>query len=301
MAFVPFQNPTYDIDGVWVGNAIDTETQCKWSVGKQSILDGPTMKTRIVERSSRAGGLRRKSYQSTEYRWMAGLCEAPTRIAREQAEAQLRELLSDGDQHTLTVTSPWRQRKTKVEQHGGLKIEQLPSGGAFTWQVNLAATDPRWLSPVGGYSKPLLPPIEGTGLDWTGGGLGGLDWTGGGLGGLDWGTPSSNGTLVLTNNGGATEWPVVRLIGPLAAGASVRLAETGDTYTYGPALGSGDFLDIDSFPDTRAVTLNGIADRMSSMIAAQWFEIPRRSSVTLVLAASGAGSMAATWFDADVM
>jgi len=288
---ISFASPTYAIDGTaWVGNAVDDDG-CRWTVEKQTILSGPTMKTRIVGKPAFAGGYRRKSYQDVERRWLRGVCIAPDRLARERAEDWLRGLLSDGEQHELVVTSPWLTRKAMCEQDGELKIEQEPNGYTFRYLMNLAFADPRWLSPLEPHGGVLQPPVIGTGLAWGSG----LVWGSG----LSWGTPSTTGTMTLTNGGSGTEYPVVRLDGPLAAGATVRLVETGQVHTFGPALASGDYLLIDNKNHT--VLFNGTIDRFSSMVAAQWFEIPKRSSITLALAASGTGTLSATWYDASTM
>lgn len=283
--------PTYNI-GEWGANWQD-DNGAIWYVETSDIRDGLAPKTHVDERTSGHGAWRARSYLSSKAFVVAGYGRAPDLPGRELARDTLLGLFIDGEQQMLTYDSGASVRTLEVELNGTPRFAVRRNKTGFGWQLPLLCAKGYWESVDTKNTAPVQVSSAPTdGLDW---GSGGLDW---GSGGLDWGTSGVQGTITIDNAGNLPAWPVFTFAGPVLQ-PSLTDPLTGRQLLYSGQVLAGQTLVIDTSPDTRSVTLDGV-DRFGYMLSAQWMSVPPRSSLVLQFGGSGLGTVVGSLKDAYV-
>lgn len=282
--------PDYSI-GDWGSNRLDDEGRYWW-VTDSNIRDGLAPKIHVTERSAGHGAYRARSHMSARPVTIEGFCKGTDRISREDARDLLLSIFVDGGQQLLTFDNGVSVRTLVVELAGTPKIAVSRNHTSFRWQLPMIAADGRMLDSGVQLAGPITVGGASTdGLDWTGGGSAGLDWATGG--GLDWGASGASGVFTLTNLGTFETYPIFTVVGPVTDPTFTDPA-SGKVIAYSGTVGSGQTLVIDTSPFNRTVKLNG-TDRFSSMVSAQWFVIPPKSSLAIQFGGAGGGQGSATW------
>ena len=98
-------------------------------------------------------------------------------------------------------------------------------------------------------------------------------------------TPSSGGTLVVTNTGTATEYPILRLYGSIST-ATILNQTSGGQLAFTGSIADGDYLEIDLFE--RSILLNGVTNRANLLDVAnsEWFGLATGASTLRVTCGS---------------
>lgn len=108
------------------------------------------------------------------------------------------------------------------------------------------------------------------------------------------------GQLIVTNDGAADAWPVLRLDGPMT-NPVITFLESGANIPLTYNLAAGDFLEIDTNPRRRSILLNGAVNRYSALRFDEslWAPLlPGDNTVRLGLDAYAApASLEVTWRD----
>lgn len=228
---------------------------------------------------------------------LRGTCIAPTALARARAENRLAALCPVPEllyRMEVTEESGTVFRNVELEMSEPSRMNEY----AFGFTIQVAAPDPFKYSTTTRTASTSMP-VSGGGLDWTD--PTGLDWTD--TVGLLWGSPTSTGSLAMTNGGTAPAWPTFTLTaGPTdpLVNPSITELSTGRTLQYIGTLNVGDSLVIVTNPFGRSVTLNGAADRRPNLTRAEWFSIPAGGSTSASFSASvytTGANLLAQWAD----
>ncbi|WP_326565071.1 hypothetical protein VSH64_24835 [Amycolatopsis rhabdoformis] len=291
--------------GEWAAGGTD-EFGCRWSVPTETIFHGPARKTHTSERPFGIGGYRSRSYAAGKSFMLQGWCkpmaepEWPLLVA---ARRRLMSVLSDGEQGLLVVDDGVTSRQLTVElDDADPKWDIWEANSGADWQLGFYAADPRFLSTVERTAQATLANTSTDGLNWASGSPGGLDWAAGSPGGLDWGVSGSGGnTLVITNDGTAPSWPLLTITTPSSCqNPTFTDPVTGDVFGYTGSIVAGQTLRMDCSPfNPTPVTLDGI-DRTGALASASFIEIPKNSTRAIQFTGTGAGTVVATWRDADL-
>ena len=262
----PIVLPTYEVDG-WTGSVTD-EDGVAWWVHQNDVTgwdSSPAVRLAHTDRKSGHGAYRGgRNYRTSRTVTIPGYAKGADAVTIDAARARFAALLSDGGQHTLTVTErDGSQYTCDVELADDPKVART-GYAEFDYQLALIAVDPRkhgaWDSATA--HLPLDPP---GGLDATT--AGGLDATT--AGGLDAGGVGASGLLSIRNDGTETAYPLITFSGngtPLSSPLLVDV-DTGESIQYAGTLSDVDtvVINADEFAaqgyPARSVLLNGTADR----------------------------------------
>lgn len=268
---IPLMLPTYEVGGVTL-SAVDP-AGVEWWVEKTDGWDNaPGDRLVQAARPNAHGVYDAPSYLDPRLITLEGTVVAPDRAAADDAAEAFAAVLTGGVTEPLTVTTPVRAYTLRVKR-GGKPAVQRVSAVAWAYQLLLLAPDPRKYATA--VSTPMgLPADPVIGLDFSPAGMAGADFTAGGYAGLDFGVPASLGRITISNTGTAATGVVFTLTGPLTGPVTITNQTTGQRLVYGGTVGTNDVLVIDT--GRKSVRLNGVSRSLS---AAQWWEIPRGSSV----------------------
>lgn len=110
---------------------------------------------------------------------------------------------------------------------------------------------------------------------------------------FSWGGATTSTSIFAVNAGTFPTPFVVRFDGPVT-NPSIENVGTGDRLALNLALGSGEFLVIDT--DARTVFLGGTASRYSSLTSANWFDLlPGTTQLRFAGTTAGSPLMTVTW------
>lgn len=302
MAFVGVALPvkwTMPFWGLSFNYGVADSTGCMWLAdAEKGWSGGPPPRPLRVNKPYSQGVFRSPDFYGARVITLAGNVWAPDSASRRNAEHKLAAAFSDpGALYELHCIEETGELLAYCELDGAVTIQQLGLYD-FAWSIQLAAPDPRKYSAAANSSTTNLPMTTG-GLDWVTGG--GLNWVTGG--GLNWGTVTSNGSVIMTNNGTADTWPTYTV----AAGANalvtpgITITVSGNTLFYNNTLAAGDTLVITTNPNSRSVILNGQSDRRASLTIAQWASIPANSTVSATFSSavySSTATLTASWANA---
>lgn len=155
-----------------------------------------------------------------------------------------------------------------------------------TWgkvHVLLVASDPLIYENVLNSTTLNIPAASG-GLSWP------LSWP------LSWGSAVS-GSANFVNSGTETTYPVITFNGPLTNPSMIKNSPApAQSLTFNIVLAGGDTLVVDTAAKT--ITLNGTANRYSSLVSSQWFGLDPGTSQLSFGALAGSGSATVTWRNA---
>lgn len=304
MALTDPMQVTFTI-GSWAAGGTD-EFGCRWSVPTETIFHGPARKTHITERPFGIGGYRSRSYAAGKSFMLQGWCmpmAEPSWPLLVAARRRLMAVLSDGEQGLLVVDDGVAARQLTVElDESDPKWDVWPANGGADWQLGFYAEDPRFLSTVERSAQASLADVSVDGLNWAAGAPGGLDWAAGTPGGLGWGVSGSGGNiLVITNDGTAETWPLLTITTPSGLqDPTFTDPVSGDVLGYTGSISVGQTLRIDCSPfNPNPVTLDGV-DRTGALTSGSFLSIPPGSTRAIQFTGTGAGTVVATWRDADI-
>ncbi|GAB3376197.1 phage distal tail protein [Amycolatopsis echigonensis] len=296
MVLTDTMQETYTI-GTWAAGGTD-DAGCRWSVPTTDLRNGTGRKTHITERPFGTGAYRSRSYLAGRSMSLQGWCMPtvePSWPLLVAARRRFMGLFPEGSQQLLVVDDGVLPRQITVElAEAGRKWDWWPANGGADWQLDLYAADPRWLSTVERSASATLATVAADGLDWENGGL---DW---GNGGLDWGSSSGNNILTMVNDGSATAWPLLTITTPSTLqNPTITDPITGGLLAYTGTIAAGQTLRIDCSPfSATPVTLDGI-DRTGALGSSRFISIPPGSTRAVQFTGVGAGTVVATWRDAD--
>lgn len=199
-------------------------------------------------------------------------------------------LLAAAFEAALTSDTPlkWRhlggsvdlQQNCRLADASTPVLDQDSQGAFVSYQVTLRCADPRWESQVassvstgapsssGGMPLPLVFPIP-------------------------WGSASVGGSVIVTNNGTSTAWPIITVQGP-ASGPVVTCSTQGKFLSFDSlVLGSSDVLTIDTHPSSRSATVNGFSVLGSlRWLDSSFFGLRPGVAETIAFTALGGGTSA---------
>jgi hypothetical protein len=294
---------TYTI-GAWAAGGTD-EFGCRWSVPTTDIFNGPARKTHINERPFGDGGYRSRSYLAGRSFSLQGWCmpmAEPSWPLLVAARRRLMGLFPEGSTQLLVLDDTVSARQITVElAEAAPKWEWWDANGGADWQLDFYAEDPRWLSTVERTAQASLANTSTDGLNWASGSPGGLDWNAGTPGGLDWGVSGSGGNvLVLTNDGTAPTFPLLTITTPSGLqDPAFTDPVSGEVLGYTGSIVAGQTLRIDCDPfNPTPVTLDGV-DRTGALASGSFLSIPAGATRAIQFTGTGAGTVVATWRDAD--
>jgi len=294
--------PTFAVDG-WTANTVDANGVDWFCNGMEGWFGPVGVRSFDIDRPASNGSYSSPSLRTPRVIALSGLCTAPSSDEIYAAMDVFNSLLSDGQLHELVVEEPTRSFRTLVKLGSNPQLGEL-NARQFDWQLVLVAPDPRKYSAVE-HAAPI-----GLGVPPSGGVL----WNGSaGSTGVEWNGPSNNsgvvwqadtgvpGIVTVTNNGTADA--PLSFAFETASGSvvlpGVRNVQTNQKLTYNGTITPGQDLVISSSTEGGSVTLDGV-NMGPALSSAQWFSIPKQSSVDLEFTSAGyepSATMTVRWRD----
>jgi hypothetical protein len=257
--------------------------------GPPAGWDSPPSVGSVVQRSADHGGWPAPQYYGPRVLTLLCSAEAPTQALRDQARAQLQQIMptgtSSGDLATFVLGEPV-PKQVQVRRNGGASIpETCPTLTSVDFSIPMVAPDPRKYATQQQQASVILPVpiINPLVLPFTGP----VTFPGG--------VPPESVTLTAVNSGTFETRPQITLAGPITSPSIVN-ANTGQQITYsGLTLGASDVLEIDT--DNRQSFVNSQfqpADPASSW----WVLAPGLTTVFVSGTTPGGAQLSMTWSSA---
>jgi hypothetical protein len=172
------------------------------------------------------------------------------------------------------------QQNVRLADQSQPVFDASEQGAFIKYQVVLRAADPRWESTVssatstaapsssGGMPLPVVFPIP-------------------------WGSGSVGGSVIVTNAGTTTSWPIITIQGP-ASGPVITCSAQNKFLSFDTLiLGAADILSVDMHPSVRTATVNG-ANVLGSLrwLDSSFFGLRAGVAETIAFTALGGGTTA---------
>lgn len=263
--------------------------------GPPAGWDSPPAAGSVVQRSADHGGWPAPQYYGPRVLTLLCSAEAPTQALRDQARAQLQQVMPTGTSSTDLATFALLEpvpKQVRVRRNGGAPVpETCPTLTSVDFSIPMVAPDPRKYATQPQQASVILPVpiINPLVLPATGP----VTFPGG--------VPPESVTITALNAGTFETRPQLTLTGPITSPAIVN-ANTGQQITYsGLTLGASDVLEIDT--DNRQSFRNGQfqpADPSSSWWVLQG-GTPENPGVTTVFVSGttpGGAQLSMTWSSA---
>lgn len=263
--------------------------------GPPAGWDSPPAVGSVIQRSADHGGWAAPQFYGPRVLTLACSAEAPTQALRDQARAQLQQVMPTGTSSSDLATFALQEpvpKQVQVRRNGGAQItENCPTLTSVDFQVPMVAPDMRKYSVQQQSASVILPVpiINPLALPFTGP----VTFPGG--------VPPESVTLSALNSGTFETRPSLTLTGPITGPAIVN-ANTGQQISFSAlSLGPSDVLEIDT--DNRQCFVNGQffpADPSSSWWVLQG-GTPQTPGLTTVFVSGvtpGGAQLSMTWSSA---
>jgi hypothetical protein len=257
--------------------------------GPPAGWDSPPAVGSVIQRSADHGGWAAPQYYGPRVMTLSLSAEAPTQALRDQARAQLQQIIpvgtSSSDLAVFALLEPV-PKQAMVRRNGGAAVPEVCATlTSVDFTVALVAPDMRKYSTQPQNASVILPVpiISPLALPFTGPVV------------FPGGVPPESVTLTALNYGTFETRPQLTLTGPVSGPAIVN-AGTGQQISFSAlSLGASDVLQIDT--DNRQNFLNGAfypADPSSSW----WVLAPGLTTVFVSGVTPGGAQLSMTWSSA---
>jgi hypothetical protein len=255
------QLPVFTVDS-WSTNTLDDDGVEWWMTTENGWSSTPPVRLDLTNRPQRDGTFDAPSFRGARVITFEGTTIAPDPDSKERAKNRLAAVLADGSALTeLTVQERLVTRRAMVRLSAETKIaDNTPY--TFAWSMQVTAPDPIRYG-VEQHTALCGLPQPGLGIAFPI-----AAWP------LDFGSPQ-DGSMVLSNAGTVTTWPVWTITGPCVQPV-IRNAGTGDSLGFGLPLYGGDVLVVDVA--ARTIRLNGASRRAALLPGSTWFGLPPGST-----------------------
>lgn len=255
MVGIPRTSTGYQLGDLHL-DAREPGTGVEWGVDPKGFSGWGATKSTInaVQRTRGAGAWAGVAYSEARHLSITGWCYAPSELLLSDALDRLNAAAAL-DSTILIVTEGGRARSVSVRREDEV-LHSRAGDLAFTWSIQLVATDPRKLG---------TPLIGSTTLPASSGGLT-----------IPYTVPYSidavtvSGQVNLTNPGNETGPVILRIDGP-CHGPSITHVASGISLTFSSSLvlAAGEWLTID--PEAKTVMANDQASRSTYITSRGWF------------------------------
>jgi len=300
---LPAIGDSWELDGLSFNTGPD-DNGYSFAASARGWDSGLPARPQLTARPNGDGSYRGANYRGSRVVELAGLAQAPSKLAREELMDLLKSVCADATTlYPLTKTTRARTLTMYTELTDTPVVTPLPDGLSCSFNIQLVAADGRQYSTQLKSAQAMLAQAGVEGVYWNGpAGSTGVEWNGpAGTTGVVYQASSGTGSIIALDNDGTAPAPILFTINAPSSGTmptpTITNNDTGQTIAYSGTMRAGDVLTVNT--GTGLALLNGVPVR-GLFSRFEPFEIPKRSSIAVQFSAGGPADTAtllAQWSD----
>lgn len=239
--------------------------------------DGPGVRGEAVPRMWEHGEFSERGYREARLITIAGTMFGGNEVTATAAQRHFTSVLADGKLGTLTVNDPAAGVLTATVKLAAAPRFRWVTNATATYMIQVKAPNPRKYAALVQATTTVAGPAGGLALDL---------FTQNTLGVLDFGAAGNTGTVTVYNEGTAETSVLFTLTGPTVASTTITETGTQSRLVFADVIPVGSFVELNGADGS--VTLNGYADRSTSLTRRDWTTVPPGGSRTYLFESPGA-------------